>query len=178
VTPPRLHDGIRLVSTRSAVSCARLFVEHTLDKWGTYTIIREAVRQVHDLVTMAVAATGITEDRSAWAELPRIEFITVRVLGFETGIRIEVWDSAPNLPVLAETAGSDIRHTRGDSSADEDGRAEQGAVRRGAYPTPRGRVVWAELSLVPQRRAPPPSPGEFHRDPDSGHENVEARCGG
>ena len=166
MTRPRLHDGIQLVSTRSAIPCARLFVEHILGKWGAYTLIREAVRQVHDLVTMAVGATGITEDRSVWGKLPRIEFITVRLLGFEESVRIEVWDSGPNLPVLDETVGSDIRHTRGDSGADDDDCAEQGAVRRGAYPTPRGRVVWVEVSVYPHRPSLPPQPPaeRFRRD--------------
>lgn len=149
MTRPRLHDGIRLVSTRSAIPCARLFVEYTLDKWGAYTLICEAVRQVHHLVTMAVAATGITDDRSVWADLLRIEFITVRLLGFEGSVRIEVWDSAPNLPVLDETTG--------------------GYVRRGSYPIPKGKVVWAELPVYPRRSSfsPQPPAEQFRQDPDT-----------
>lgn len=149
MTSPHLHDGLRLVSTKSAIPCARLFVEYTLDKWGAYTFIHEAVRQVDDLVTMAVKATGITEDRSKWAELPRIEFITVRVLGLDTSIRIEVWDSAPNPPILADEAGS--------------------YVRRGCYPTVRGKVVWVELPVYPHRSSFPPQPPaeQFRQNPDT-----------
>lgn len=148
MTPPRLHDGIRLVSTKSAILCARVFVEQTLHTWGAYTLIHEAVRQVDDLVTMAVKATGITEDRSEWTELTRIEFITVRILSLDTSIRIEVWDSAPNPPILENTAGA--------------------YVRRGCYPTVKGKVVWAELSLLPQSRNPllPPPPEQFAQGPE------------
>lgn len=126
---PRLHDGLRLVSIPSAIPCSQLFVEYTLDKWGAYTLIQEGRRVVKELVINAVAATGIPEDRLVWTELPRIEFITVRLLGLEDRIRIEVWDSAPNPPVLPDPAGS--------------------PVKRGTYPTPRGKVVWAELPLLP-----------------------------
>ncbi|MCA1709240.1 MAG: hypothetical protein LC808_40545, partial [Actinobacteria bacterium] len=127
-----------MVSSKSAIACARLFVEHTLHTCGAYTLIHEAVRQVDDLVTMAVNATGITEDRSAWTELTRIKYITVRLLGFEECVRIEVWDSAPNPPLLRDEAGSPIK--------------------LGSYPTPRGKVVWAELPIYPRRSTFPPRP--------------------
>lgn len=149
MTPPHLHDGIWLVSTQSAIGCARVFVEQTLHTWGVYTLIHEAVRQVDELVTMAVNATGITDDRSVSAALPRVEFITVRVLGLDSSIRIEVWDSAPNPPVLDETASAHVR--------------------RGSYPTAKGKVVWAELPVYPRRSSfsPQPPAEQFRQDPDT-----------
>jgi len=43
---------------------------------------------------------------------PRREEITTRsvhLLGREDSIRIEVWDSAPNLPLLPDNAGSPVK---------------------------------------------------------------------
>ncbi len=137
MTSPRFHDGLRLIATRSAISCSRLFVASTLGKWGARVVIDDAVLLVDELVTAAVNATGIPDERVRWTELPRIEYITVRLLGLEASIRIEVWDSAPNPPLLPDDASSPIK--------------------RGCYPTPRGKVVWAELPVLPQRRKSSPS---------------------
>ncbi|MCA1602988.1 MAG: hypothetical protein LC776_15595, partial [Acidobacteria bacterium] len=69
-----------------------------------------------------------------------------------TSIRIEVWDSAPNPPILPDQAGS--------------------LVKRGSYPTARGKVVWAELPLLPRRtnshalRPPPEELGRTQPNPD------------
>ncbi|MGH3974446.1 MAG: hypothetical protein ACRDS9_14120 [Pseudonocardiaceae bacterium] len=95
----------------------------TLVTWGIPSIIHDAVQVADALVTVAVNAIGIPDERMHWTELTRVEYITVRLLGFETRIRIEVWDSAPNPPLPREDADSPIK--------------------RGYYPTPRGKVVWA-----------------------------------
>jgi len=58
VTTPRFADGLRLVATRSAITCSRLFVAYTLDKWGAGFLVDEAVLVVDELVTNAVKATG------------------------------------------------------------------------------------------------------------------------
>lgn len=126
VNPPRLRDGIRLVATKLAISCAGLFVVSTLVKWGARSILTDSVQITEELVTNAVKATGVMEERVNWNELTRIEHITVRLLGFDTTVRIEVWDSTPNL------------------SRTQD---EYSHIRRGSYPTPKGKVVWAELPL-------------------------------
>lgn len=149
MTTPICHDGLRLVATRSAINCAGLFVVSTLTKWGVRTILRSAVLETEELVTAAVGCTGIPGERVYWTELTRIEYITVRLLGFEEAIRIEVWDSAPNPPLLSEETES--------------------PVKRGYYPTPRGKVVWVELPLLPQRSSHPaqPAPEQFAQgDPD------------
>lgn len=139
MTTPLCHDGLRLVATRSAINCAGLFVVSTLTKWGVRTILRSAVGETEELVTAAVNATGIPGERVYWTELTRApEYITVRLLGFEEAIRIEVWDSAPNPPLLSEDTESPIK--------------------RGYYPTPRGKVVWVELPLLPQRSSHPSRP--------------------
>ncbi|MGH8544740.1 MAG: ATP-binding protein, partial [Gammaproteobacteria bacterium] len=148
VNTPLLRDGLRLVATQSAINCAGLFVVSTLNKWGVRGILLDAVLVTEELVTNAVRATGVMEARVDWNELTRIEFITVRLLGFKDSIRIEVWDSAPNPPPLADDAGSSIK--------------------RDYYPAPRGKVVWAELSLAPEHRnLPTPPPEQFRQDPDT-----------
>ncbi|MGH8603169.1 MAG: hypothetical protein ACREXR_10470 [Gammaproteobacteria bacterium] len=131
MSTPRLHDGMRLVSTRTAITCAGLFVVSTLTKWGARTILHSAVVETEELVTAAVGRTGIPGERMYWTELTRApEYITVQIYGFEESIRIEVWDSAPNPPLLSEETESHVK--------------------RGYYPTPRGKVVWVELPLLPQ----------------------------
>lgn len=164
MSTPRFGDEMRLVATRSAISCAGLFVVSTLTRWGAESILLDAVVEVEKLVTAAVNATGIPEERVHWTELTRIEYITIQLLGFEASVRIEVWDSAPNPPVLPDEADS--------------------AIKRGWYPTPGGKVVWAEVAVLPERRgsslqagqeqvhgerpviAPPPEQFGQARDPE------------
>ncbi len=112
-------------------------------KWGVRSILRDAVLEVEDLVTAAVKATGIPQERVYWTELTRIEYITVQLYGFDEGIRIEVWDSAPNPPTLPNT---------------------DPPIKRGWYSTSGGKVVWAELPLF--NPTPAPSPEQFAQDPD------------
>jgi hypothetical protein len=71
VSTPRFHDSMRLVSTRTTITCAGLFVVSTLMKWGARTILRSAVVENEKLVTVAVNATGIPEERMYWTELTR-----------------------------------------------------------------------------------------------------------
>ncbi len=139
MTTPLCHDWLRLVATRSAINCAGLFVVSTLTKWGVRTILHSAVVETEELVTAAVNATGIPGERMYWTELTRApEYLTVQLYGFEESVRIEVWDSAPNPPLLPGDAESPIK--------------------RGYYPTPRGKVVWVELPLLPQRSSHPSQP--------------------
>jgi hypothetical protein len=44
-----------------------------------------------------------------WTELTRIECITIQLYGFEESVRIEVWDSAPNQPLLPEETESPVK---------------------------------------------------------------------
>ncbi len=151
MTIPRCTDGIRLVATPTAISCAGLLVVSTLTRWKARSILSDAVIVTEELVTSAVKATGVTDEHVHWTQVTRINFITVHLLGLEDSIRIEVWDSAPTLPLLPDNAGS--------------------PVKRGCYPTAGGKVVWAELSVLPQRRktsARPqlPPPEQCEQDPD------------
>ncbi len=90
MSTPRFHDSMRLVSTRTAITCAGLFVVSTLMKWGARTILRSAVVENEKLVTVAVNATGIPEERMYWTELTRApEYITLQLYGSPESVRIE-----------------------------------------------------------------------------------------
>jgi len=129
MTTPLCQAGLRLVATRTAITCAGLFVVSTLMKWGVRTILRSAVGETEALVIAAVNATGIPPERMYWTELTRApEYITIRLYGLEKSVRIEVWDSAPNPPLLPEGTES--------------------PVKRGYYPTPRGKVVWVDVGQI------------------------------
>lgn len=67
---------------------------------GARSILLDAVFVTEELVTNAVKATGVTDEHVRWTEVTRINFITVHLLGREDSIRIKVWDSSPNLPLL------------------------------------------------------------------------------
>jgi hypothetical protein len=149
----RCTDDITLAATRTAISCSRLFVMSTLGRWRAASLVDDALLVADELVTDAVKTTGVMDIRPRWAELDHLNLITVRLFGLEASIRIEVWDSCPHRPALPDNADT--------------------AIKRGYYPTARGKVVWAELP-APPRRYPPhtplfPPPEELPRhetDPD------------
>lgn len=78
-----------------------------------------------ELVTSAVMTTGVMDEHVHWTEVTRINFISVHLLSLEDSVRLEVWDSASNLPPLPDDAGSPLK--------------------RRCYATAGGKVVWAEL---------------------------------
>jgi hypothetical protein len=56
VTIPRFTDGIRLVATPTAISCAGLFVVSTLTRREARPMLLDAVLVTKELVTSAVKA--------------------------------------------------------------------------------------------------------------------------
>lgn len=141
----RLLGSLKLVATRTAISCSRMFVAHTLEKWHMDSFVDDALLITDELIRGAVKATGTMDEHP---DLENVNFIAMRLLGLETSIRIEVWDSAPSDPPLLPSAGS--------------------PVKRGSYLASGGKVVWAELSLLPPRRSPPllPPVEQFRSIPD------------
>ncbi|MEU8860927.1 ATP-binding protein [Streptomyces umbrinus] len=121
-----------------------MFVETTLAKWGATPVIDDALLVVSELVTNSVKATGVTTRDPNWAELGELKLISVRLLGLERSIMIEVWDVESREPVAQ----------RADFNA-ESGRGlflvEAIASRWGSRPARPGKVVWAEL-LIQHRR--------------------------
>jgi hypothetical protein len=99
-------------------------------KWRALSILPDAVTETEALVTSAVKATGVMVERLRWTEVYHLNFITVRLLGLEASVVIEVWDCDPDTPTLASPAGV--------------------VVNRGSYRVGSGKVVWAELTLFPQ----------------------------
>jgi hypothetical protein len=62
MSTPRLHDDLRPVAIRSAISCVHLFVEYTLDEWHAPHLINGAVYVIDELVTTAVTDTGVMDE--------------------------------------------------------------------------------------------------------------------
>ena len=141
----RRTDHLSLAALLSAVACSRLFVRHVFTRWHIPEEQREdAELLTSELVTNAVRATGITEPRpSDSAVHADVKLIGIRLLQFEHGMVIEVWDTSPELPVL-RTAGHDTEHGRGLQLVDAL------SARWGHYYARiGGKVVWCELGLTP-----------------------------
>jgi hypothetical protein len=133
--PPRFSEGFRLVATRSAISCAGLFVASTLAKWRLLSILPEATTETEALVTSAVKQTGMMDERPRWTEISHLNFIMVRLVGLEASVVIEIWDCDPDNPTLASPAGA--------------------VVNRGSYRLGSGKIVWVELTVFPQSHQNP-----------------------
>ncbi|MBV2356897.1 ATP-binding protein [Streptomyces sp. J2-1] len=160
----RFTDQLSLVALSSAVSVARHFVRLALTKWHARSIEGDAALIVSELVTNAVKATGVLNSPPNWAELETTRPVTLRLVGLDAGIVIEVWDTTRELPVLR--------------SPDDDTEGGRGLVlvqelahTWGAHPTPHGKLVWAHLPVpeavpeaapeavrppLPHRRGPEP----------------------
>lgn len=135
VTAPRFGDEIKLVATRAAINCAGLFAVSTLTKWGARSILRDSALVTEALVTSVVKATGVMDARPHWTEIEHLNLITVRLLGLESSVVIEVWDADTDTPTQPAPAGS--------------------VVNRGSYRAGGGKVVWAELALMLQPHTEP-----------------------
>ncbi|MCK8676621.1 ATP-binding protein [Streptomyces lichenis] len=126
-------DQLTLVAAKSAVSCARAFTRLALAKWCAEGVQDDALLVVSELVTNAVNATGVPAGAEAGPNV-----VTVRLLGADGRLTVEVWDVSRERPVLTDAA-----------EGDEGGRglALVGALaaRWGSDAGPGGKVVWAEL---------------------------------
>ncbi|MEV0262142.1 ATP-binding protein [Streptomyces sp. NPDC050617] len=112
----------------------------TLGKWHAHSIEGDATLVVSELVTNAVKATGVLDRRPTWLELETLNLVTVRLVGLDTSVVIEVWDTSKEMPVLQKP--DDIT---------EGGRGlllvQETTKRWGSYRTPRGKLVWAEITV-------------------------------
>jgi hypothetical protein len=82
---------ITFAALPTAVSCARLFVRHTLATWRAEPI-DAAETAVVELVTEAVEQTGIAHPAPAWSQLTHLGLIHVRLLLVEDDLIVEVRD--------------------------------------------------------------------------------------
>lgn len=133
-------DELDLAAVVTAVSCSRHFVRVTLTQWGAAHMLDDALIVASELVTNAVKATGIIEPDPRWGDLESLALLTVRLIGLDTSVVIEVWDVSPEEPRVTAAAPED-----------EEGHGlaivSHLAKRWGSYPHRGGKVVWAELAV-------------------------------
>ncbi len=140
---PRLAASLNLAALPTAVSCSRMFVRHTLQRWTLPEQIDTAELVVSELVTNAVKATGVTTPKPTWSELDGLNTICVRILARGGAFSIQVWDASVELPVQA-AAGLDDEAESGRGLFIVRAMARQVGH---FYPRGGGKVVWAELPL-------------------------------
>lgn len=139
---------LTLAATPTAVSCSRRLVRLTLTRWGLAPLVEDAELVISELVTNSVQATGLTDVQPKWADLGDLATIQVRVLLYQTGIIIEVWDRDPAAPA---------RH---DATPDEEGGRGLAIITALCnkwhwFPSTRGgKAVWAELAIPPGMLTP------------------------
>ncbi|MFL6140957.1 MAG: hypothetical protein ACJ72N_03665 [Labedaea sp.] len=134
----RYLASLDLVALPSAITVARLFVSATLHRWHAGFIESEVEEVIAELVTLAVIATGPKEGKR-WAASTELKPIKLRLLGFERHIGIEVADTSTTMLVVPEDG--EPRGDGGSNLVNARSRAW------GSYPTPRGRVMWADFAL-------------------------------
>jgi hypothetical protein len=161
VEKPRLFDDLGLVALPTAVTCARIFTQYTLTKWGASSfVVADAVTIASELVDVAVQETGILDDVVVWSELDYVNRIVVRLLGFPKHVVIEVWDAASEPMVLpADEPNPELRGLH---------LVDVTATRWASTASVRGRLTWAEVGVYertasglpvrPSRPASPPGP--------------------
>jgi hypothetical protein len=133
-------DQLDLAAVVTAVSCSRHFVRVTFMRWGATHVLDDALLVTTELVTNAVKATGIIEPDPSWGDLQSLALLTVRLIGLDTSVIIEVWDVSPEEPKATAAAPDD-----------EEGHGlaivSHLATRWGSCPHRGGKVVWAELAV-------------------------------
>ncbi|WP_234340433.1 ATP-binding protein [Streptomyces sp. SCSIO 75703] len=151
---PHLYyaTNLRLAAVSSAVSCSRMFIRQTLQRWKVPDCIDVAELVVSELVTNAVEATGITEPQPRWTAITAAHVIGVQLRITDARLYIEVWDRSTDAPVRKKP--------------DDDAEGGRGLLlieaiteRWDVYrPNVGGKVVWAEMPLSEPPK-PPCVPG-------------------
>jgi hypothetical protein len=153
---PRLFDDLGLVALPTAISCARLFVQYTLDNWHASSfVVADAMAITGELVALSVQETGVLDDKVVWSELDYINRIVIRLLGFPRHVVIEVWDAATE-PAVLPTGPTDTLPQGLDL-------VDVLAERWASTASPRGRLTWAELSVYDRTEAGLPIRRHRHR---------------
>lgn len=150
---------LTLAAVPSAVTSARLLVQHSLMEWNVDRRVLVAVEEAAaTLVSHAVGTTGVSDRQPTYDEVfEGVGLIKLRVRLISEQVVVEVWDDGVE-PLLDELARSRAIDTSRDWGFD--------------YPTPGRRVVWAafrtapyepdaETDTLPRVRRPTPGvPGE------------------
>ncbi|MFE7120351.1 ATP-binding protein [Streptomyces sp. NPDC057654] len=136
----RFMDQLSLAAVGSAVSMSRHFMRLTLGKWHARSIEGDATLVVSELVTNAVKVTGVLDRPPTWLELETLNLVTVRLVGLDASVVIEVWDTSKEMPVL-QKPDDDTEGGRGLLLVQETAKCW------GFCRTPRGKLVWAEITV-------------------------------
>ncbi|WP_405536292.1 ATP-binding protein [Streptomyces sp. NBC_00075] len=142
VTPiPLLAASLRLVAVPTAVPCSRIFVQHTLSHWHFEEHTDTAALIMSELVTNALRAGGIIDDRPKSGQITSEHVIGIQLRALETSLYVEVWDRTEAVPVR-QNPGPEAVGGRGLLLVEA--LAGQWDVFR---PVVGGKIVWAELPL-------------------------------
>ncbi|SCD47596.1 Anti-sigma regulatory factor (Ser/Thr protein kinase) [Streptomyces sp. BpilaLS-43] len=150
----RLHYAthLRLAAVPSAVSCSRMFIRQTLQRWKVPDYIDDVAELVvSELVTNAVKMTGITDPQPKWTAVKAEHVIGVQLRIIDARLYVEVWDRSTDAPVKKDP-DDDAEGGRGLLLIEA--MAERWDVYR---PQSGGKVVWAEV-LLTEPPNPPPLP--------------------
>jgi anti-sigma regulatory factor (Ser/Thr protein kinase) len=100
--PDRAQEvtSLTLVAAPAAVSRARQLARFALSAQGLGALAEDTELVVSELVTNAVRASETVDPPKAGAGAPGLlATIRVRVLAYQAGVVVEVWDSDPGSPV-------------------------------------------------------------------------------
>jgi anti-sigma regulatory factor (Ser/Thr protein kinase) len=132
---------LALAAVPTAVRLSRVFAAHILRHWQLDHMIEDAELVTSELVTNAVAATGLTAEPERWSQLLNLAMIHVRFTLYKYVVVLEVQDRAAAVPVLQAPADDD-EGSRGLAIV------EALAAEWGYRQVPEaGKVVWAKLAI-------------------------------
>jgi hypothetical protein len=141
---PRFMASLDLVALPNAISVTRLFIADTLYRWHAMFVEPEMEAVAAELVALAVKATGPKEG-TRWTAIDKLSPIKLRMLGFQRHIGIEVADTGKRMLVRPDNVELPVGSGLG--LVDARSRAW------GSYPTPRGRVMWADFAVYERTAA-------------------------
>lgn len=95
---PRRSD-LALGALPTAVACARLHARQVMWEWGLAELSDAVEQVVSELVTNGVTAAVACSNAPRLFALP---FVRLRLSADQQHALVEVWDSSPSLPVLAD----------------------------------------------------------------------------
>ena len=78
MTPPQAVTGLTLAAVPTAARCSRMFVSSCLRQWGLPSLAADGELVASELVTNAVAATGVTEAEPRWSQLAGLATLHLR----------------------------------------------------------------------------------------------------
>jgi anti-sigma regulatory factor (Ser/Thr protein kinase) len=139
----RRSEHLRLPTLASTVGSSRLFVRQVCAAWQVDQEQMDVAELLtSELVSNAIAANGVTEQRPAHGPLySDVKFIGMRLLDLGHSMVIEVWDRSPQPPKLLEPS-LDAEHGRGLQLVDAL------SIRWGHYHSRiGGKVVWCQPAL-------------------------------